>query len=91
MIAQVMCQFLSIEAVPFHPEMKGLDPAQNKETVLRTRYCTTRVADKGKLSIKLFIIHNQRTHDHIRVTAQVLRYGVHDDVRTEIEWVLKIG
>lgn len=71
----------AILVVAFHAEMQGLETAHDQETIHRSRDCTDRVLVELEALIKVIVIHDDRSADHVAMAVHVFRHRVNDQVR----------
>lgn len=77
--------------VTFHPQGERLDPAQDEERVHRSQYGADRVLQEVESLGQFLVLDDDRAADHVRVTAEVFRHRVDDDVRAQFERTLEVG
>src|SRR5208282_421216 len=72
-----------------HPQPERTQPAEYEEAVERARNGTHRVLQPGESAEVLQAPKDEGAPDHVRVTTQILRGGVQDDVCVQFERALE--
>ena len=72
-------------AVPTHPDGECLHPTQDEPRVERARDRAERLLEEVEALGDRRVVRRQEAADHVRVSAQVLRRRVQDDVGAELE------
>ena len=79
-----------IGAVTVHPDREGLDSPQGEPGVERPGDRTHGVLQKTQPLPQLRLGGDERSADHVAVTAQIFGGAVHDDVSTEGKGLLQV-
>ena len=73
---------LSIRLMPLHPQRQRFDTAKRDIRIERTGDAARDRTHARQLRCQIRIAHDINTADHIRVTTDVLRARVHDQIAT---------
>ncbi len=73
-----------------HPDTECTKTTDEQEAVLRSKHAACRVLDEMQLFAERIIFNDDKSSDDVRVSADVFRRTVQDDVCTEREWLLMI-
>src|ERR1035438_3928288 len=91
MIGKIVGNCSPVFTMSLHTEMKCFYSSQNQKTILWTRHGTATILNKSKLFFQGFIIHNQSSHHHIGMPADIFCNRMQNDCCTHIQWILKVG
>ncbi len=81
---------LRVRAVPFHAQRQRLDSPRREPRIHRPGHRAGRELHESDPVGELLIVQDDGAAEHVRVPAEVLGGGVHDDVRPQREGVLQV-
>src|SRR5437870_13687056 len=73
-----------------HPERERLRAAQNQPRVERTGHATRGVLNERDALVQISVVARERSAYDVRVSAEVFRRRVKDEIRSELQRLLKI-
>ena len=74
-----------VGAVPLHPHRERLQAAGDEERIERARHRADRVLQESEPLGESVVARDRHPADHVRMTVEILRRRVHDDVEAELE------
>ena len=87
--AQVFGNGFTVFAMALHTYVQCFYTTQHQPAIVRTGYRPATVLYKCQPLMQFTVVHHQRAHYHIAVTAEVLGCRVHDDIHAGCERLLE--
>src|SRR6266566_4257785 len=88
-VAQKVDHAGGVLAVNAHPRVESANTAQSEEAVERSARNPQTVRPPRQLLDQGGVGRHHRSAHHVTMSVQILRRGVNDEIRTELDWSLQ--